>query len=136
MWIIFYYELKAPGIICDGIRLMWGTYVQHHNGKTSNLQGSITIFRVSFTVSQYMFLRIWAFKEWSKGYGFEEFYTLLHRIFSITVIDTVCSQFSKEDMDKIFNSLIHWKVKNLCPENHISRSYRGKGSKRWKSSLP
>ena len=74
-------------------------------------------------------------KEWSKCYGFEEFYTL-HRIFSITVIDTVCSQFSKEDMDKIFNSLIHWKVKNLCPENHISRSYRGKGSKRWKSSLP
>ena len=39
-------------------------------------------------------------KEWSKCYGFEEF-------FSITVIDTLCSQFSKEDTDKILSSVIH-----------------------------
>lgn len=31
--------------------------------------------------------------------------------FSMTVIDTICCQFSNEDSDKILNSLIHWKVK-------------------------
>ena len=46
-------------------------------------------------------------KEWSKGYGFEEFFEFL----SMTVIDTICCQFSNEDTDKILNSLIHWKVK-------------------------
>ena len=29
----------------------------------------------------------------------------------MTVIDTICCQFSNEDSDKILNSLIHWKVK-------------------------
>ena len=31
--------------------------------------------------------------------------------FSMTVIDTICCQFSNEDSDKILNSVIHWKVK-------------------------
>ena len=46
-------------------------------------------------------------KEWSKNYGFEEFFDF----FSMTIIDTICCQCLNEDSDKILNSVIHWKVK-------------------------